>query len=109
MKFEDDQDQRSCTCSSRTSSCSPVRTSLRVSMTQKPIGQVESSDHEYGLLGKSSSRSAGQYPTPSSKKQRDSEQSDAGGPGKRTTGSASKCTSGGRSSRSPSPSRSYSS
>ncbi|KAH3725412.1 hypothetical protein DPMN_051245 [Dreissena polymorpha] len=109
VKFEDDQGQRSCTCSSRTSSCSPVRTSLQVLKTQKPTGQVESSDHEYGKLGKSSSRSAGQYPTPSSKKQQDSEQSDAGGPGKRTTGSESKITAGGRSSRSPSPSRSYSS
>ncbi|KAH3811574.1 hypothetical protein DPMN_139984 [Dreissena polymorpha] len=90
VKFEDDQGQRSRTGSSRTSSCSPVRTSLMVSKTRKPIGQVESSDHEYGKLGKSSSRSAGQYLTPSSRKQRDSKQSDAGGPRKRTTRSERK-------------------
>ncbi|KAH3844511.1 hypothetical protein DPMN_086769 [Dreissena polymorpha] len=102
VKFEDDQGQRSCTGSSRTSSCSPVR-------TRKSIGKEESSDHEYGKLGKSSSRSAEQYPTPSSRKHRDSEQSDAGGPRKRTTGSECKNTAGGRSYRSPSPSRSHSS
>ncbi|KAH3789715.1 hypothetical protein DPMN_167902 [Dreissena polymorpha] len=107
VKFEDDQCRRS--SSSRASSCSPARTGLNASKTQKPIGQVDSSGHKYGKLGKSISHSAGQYPTPSSKKQRDSEQTDAGGQRKLVTGSRSQITAGCRPSRSPSPSRSHSS
>ncbi|XP_052224997.1 serine/arginine repetitive matrix protein 2-like [Dreissena polymorpha] len=121
VKFEDDQGQRSCTGSSRTSSFSPIRTSLQVSKTQKPIGQVESADHECGKLGKcASSHGAGQYPTPSSSSGRpfrspspsrsysskDSRKSKSHRKGK--TESASKITAGGRSSRSPSSSRSKS-